>query len=91
LQQINDLNVAAGIYGVSSVGHGFLAYSTHFMSFDFPDSVATGLGAVNDLGEVGGNFVAVPGGPVQAFIAIQMARESAGDSPESRHNSPPEE
>jgi YVTN family beta-propeller protein len=69
LEQINDLDVAAGEYGISSVGHGFLAYSTHFLSFDFPDSVATGLRAVNDLGKVGGYFIAVPGGPILAFIA----------------------
>lgn len=69
LEQINDLDVAAGEYALSSVSHGFLAYATNFVSYDFPDSVATGLRAVNDLGKIGGYFVAVPGGPIQAFMA----------------------
>lgn len=71
LEQINNLDVAAGEYSVSSVAHGFLADSAHFVSLDFPDSVGTGLRAVNDLGQAGGYFIATPGGPIQAFIAAR--------------------
>jgi hypothetical protein len=69
LEQINDLGVAAGEYHISSVEQGFLTNATEFLSFDFPDSVASGLRAVSNPGKVGGFFISVPGGPLQAFIA----------------------
>lgn len=67
LQQINDWGVAAGIYSIR-FEQGFLTDGTHFLSFDYPDSVASGLGAVNNQGEVGGFFI-TPDGNVHAYIA----------------------
>ena len=67
LQQINDWGVAAGEYSIR-FEQGFLTDGTHFLSFDYPDSVASGLSAVNNHGDVGGFFI-TPDGNVHAYIA----------------------
>ena len=67
LEQINDLGIAAGEYNIT-FGHGFLTDGTHFLSLDYPDSVASDVRAINNRGQVGGLFVA-PDGSVHAYIA----------------------
>ena len=67
--QINNLGTLAGEYRIN-FEQGFLTTGSHFLSFDYPNSDSSGLRAVNDLGVVGGEFTAVPGGPTQAYIAV---------------------
>jgi YVTN family beta-propeller protein len=69
VEQINDLGVMAGQYRISFVDQGFLTDRTHVLSVDFPNSAASGLRAVNNLGVVGGFFSSASGGPIEAYIA----------------------
>jgi hypothetical protein len=69
VEQINDEGTMAGEYRIN-FEQGFLTQGTHFLSFDFPNSDSSGLRAVNSAGVVGGEFVAIAGGPTQAYIAI---------------------
>jgi len=66
--QINNFGVVAGEYQINFL-QGYLAFGSHFLSIDYPNSAISGLRAVNDQGEVAGYF-AFPGGPVEAYIAI---------------------
>ena len=65
--QLNNSGEMAGEFQISFT-QGFLAFGSHFLSFDYPNSVFSGLRAVNDRGQVAGYF-AFQGGPVEAFIA----------------------
>jgi YVTN family beta-propeller protein len=76
VEQINDNAVMAGEYHISGVEQGFLTDGTHAFSVDFPNSVASGLRAVNNRGEIGGFAVSTPGGPVQAYIATPRTENS---------------
>ena len=74
LEQISDQGIAAGEYNVT-FGHGFLTDGTHFLSFDYPDSVASGLRAVNSRGEVGG-FFSTQDGTIRAYIARRISTDN---------------
>ena len=65
--QINNSGVVAGDYRVTFL-QGYLAFGSHFLSIDYPNSVISGLHAVNNRGQVAGYF-ASQGGPVEAYIA----------------------
>ena len=65
--QINDSGVVAGDYQIT-FQQGYLDFGSHFLSIDYPNSVISGLHAVNNRGQVAGYF-ASPGGPVEAYIA----------------------
>jgi len=66
--QVNNFGVVAGEYQITFL-QGYLALGLRFLSIDYPNSVMSGLRAVNDRGEVAGYF-AFPGGPVEAYVAI---------------------
>ncbi len=66
--QINDSGVMAGEYQITFL-QGYLAFGSHFLSIDYPNSAISGLRAVNDRGEVAGYFAQL-GGPVEAYVAI---------------------
>jgi YVTN family beta-propeller protein len=66
--QVNNFGVVAGEYQITFL-QGYLAFCSHFLSIDYPNSAISGLRAVNNRGEVAGYF-AFPGGPVEAYIAI---------------------
>jgi YVTN family beta-propeller protein len=79
VEQINNLGIMAGEYHISSVEQGFLTDGTNALSVDYPNSNASGLRAVNSLGEIGGFQVATPGGPEQAYIATLVAATPADE------------
>jgi len=67
LEQINDEGIAAGEYNIT-FAQGFLTDGTHFLSLDYPDSVASDVRAINNRGQVGGLFL-TPDGRFHAYIA----------------------
>jgi len=66
--QVNNFGVVAGEYQITFL-QGYLAFGSHFLSIDYPNSAMSGLRGVNDRGEVAGYF-AFRGGHVEAYIAI---------------------
>jgi len=66
--QVNNSGVVAGEFQTTFL-QGYLAFGSHFLSIDYPNSAISGLRAVNDRGEVAGYF-AFPGGPIEAYVAI---------------------
>jgi hypothetical protein len=72
VNQISNQGVMAGEYSLR-ITHGFLTDGSGFFSFDYPDSDASGLRAVNSVGEVGGYFVV--SGSFRAFLATPHSDE----------------
>lgn len=66
--QVNNSGVMAGEYQISFL-QGYLVSGSHFLSVDYPNSIMSGLHAVNDNGVIAGYF-AVSGGPIEAYVAI---------------------
>lgn len=53
--QINNSGVVAGDYQITFL-QGYLSFGSNFLSIDYPNSVISGLHAVNDRGQVAGYF-----------------------------------
>lgn len=71
VDQVNNSGVMAGEYQVTFL-QGYFSFGSHFLSIDYPNSLASGLRGVNDRGEVSGYFVS-PSGVFEAYVATPQS------------------
>jgi YVTN family beta-propeller protein len=87
--KINDLGQVVGQYATNFPNHGFILSGAmaltgapspcQFLSFDYPDSQASGARGINNLGQVAG-FYRVRGNPARhGFLATRVTREDGDD------------
>lgn len=72
--KVNNLGQVIGIYSSSGPNHAFLFNSQDgdFLSFDAPDVAATQAHAINNRGQVTGNFRLFPDNSRHGFIATPV-------------------